>query len=363
MTVVGWLLTRYLAGRVLLGIALVSALLLGLFTLVELIREARSLTGDYGPPSMLVYLLQTTPRRLYDIFPFSALIGTLIGLSGLASGNELVAMRSAGFDRGRIMLRALAAVSLCLLVLMLVAEWLIPDLEAQARSQREQARTGQVQLRERGALWLRDGEHVLRIGQAAWDGVDTLAFADITVYTMAPGMQTEIIRHADSARHDGRQWVLMDARRLAVGTQPTGVAAGIVESTEHLASGLSPDLFAATVSRPRLLSLGDLRAMTAFLQDNGLDAERYVQAFWTRIYFPVNVLAMVLIGLPFVFRDARGGQRGLSLFAGVGLGMAYFVLIRVSQGVAVLLPLPMGITALLPALLIVMIAVVLIRRL
>ena len=134
-------------------------------------------------------------------------------------------------------------------------------------------------------------------------------------------------------------------------------------STEQLASGLSPDLFAATVSRPRLLSLADLRAMTVFLQENNLDAERYIQAFWTRIYFPINVLAMVLIGLPFVFRDARGGQRGLSLFAGVGLGMGYFVLIRVSQGVAVLLPLPMGITALLPALLILVIAVVLIRRL
>ncbi|MGY6630074.1 MAG: LPS export ABC transporter permease LptG [Wenzhouxiangella sp.] len=355
-----WLLTRYLALRVLLGIALVSALLLGLFTLVELIREARALTGDYGPPAMLVYLLQTTPRRLYDIFPFSALIGTLIGLSGLASGNELVAMRSAGFDRGRIMLRALAAVSMCLLVLMLVAEWLIPDLEAQARSQREQARTGQVQLRERGALWLRDGEHVLRVGQAAWHGADSLVFADVTVYTMAAGMQTEIIRHAHSARHEGQQWVLIDARRLAVGDQGE---AGVVESTEHLASGLSPDLFAATVSRPRLLSLSDLRAMTAFLEDNGLDAERYRQAFWTRIYFPVNVLAMVLIGLPLVFSNARSGQRGLSLFAGVGLGIAYFVLIRVSQGVAVLLPLPMGITSLLPALLIVMVAVVFIRRL
>lgn len=362
MTAMGWLLTRYLATRVWLGIVLVSALLLGLFTLVELIREARALTGDYGPPAMLVYLLQTTPRRLYDIFPFSALIGTLIGLSGLASGNELVAMRSAGFDRGRIMLRALAAVSLCLLVLMLVAEWLIPDLEAQARSQREQARTGQVQFRERGALWLRDGAHVLRVGQAAWDGVDTLAFADVTVYTMADGMQIEVIRHADSARHDGARWVLFEARRLDVGYRQDADR-GVIEATEHLASGLSPDLFAATVSRPRLLSLADLRAMTAFLQANGLDPERYVQAFWTRVYFPINVLAMVLIGLPFVFRDARGGQRGLSLFAGVGLGMAYFVLIRVSQGVAVLLPLPMGLTALLPALLIVSIAAVLIRRL
>jgi lipopolysaccharide export system permease protein len=130
-----------------------------------------------------------------------------------------------------------------------------------------------------------------------------------------------------------------------------------------LVSDLSPDLFAATVARPRLLPMPDLLRMRAFLERNGLDAERYIQAFWDRIFFPVNVLAMVLIGLPFVFRDQRSGGRGLNLFAGVALGLAYFVLTRLVQGVSMILPFPVWLIALMPALLIVLLAGLLLRRL
>ena len=357
------LLSVYLASRVLMGVALVSVLLLGLYTLVELIREVRALGGSYGPAQMLLYLLQTTPRRLYDIFPFSALIGSLLGLSSLAAGNELVAMRAAGFDRLRIMVCALTAIGLCLLLLLFLAEWSIPELEVQAREGREHARTGQAQARGFGVTWLRDGDFIVRVGQAAWEGDDTLVFADVMFYSLSEGLQLQAVYQASRAQHDGNHWKLFAPRQLFLDADHVSGAMGL-ESLEslRLSSNLSPDLFAATVARPRLLSLSDLSAMMLFMESNGLDASRYRQAFWSRVYFPINVLAMVLLGLPFVFRDARHGQRGMSLFAGVSLGMAYFVLTRLSQGFAVLLSLPLAVTLLLPAVFIMVLAGVILRR-
>jgi lipopolysaccharide export system permease protein len=176
---------------VLIGIALVSLLLVGVYSLIELIREARALQGGYGLVQMLWYLAQTMPRRLYDIFPFAALIGTLLGLGGLASGNELVAMRAAGFDRRQLIIRVLAGVSLCLLILMLLSELAIPGLEAKARSERQQARTGQVHLGGHGDLWLRDGGQIVRIGYSAWLGEAHIEFGELLIYRLDADMQPQ----------------------------------------------------------------------------------------------------------------------------------------------------------------------------
>jgi lipopolysaccharide export system permease protein len=351
-------LSRYLMFQVLVGIGLVSFLLVGLYTLVDLLREARSLEGEYQSLQMMVYLAQTMPRRLYDIFPFAALIGVMLGLGGLASGNELVAMRAAGFDRGRILSRVLLAVALCALLLLAVAEWWIPALESEARADREQARSGQIQHNRYGALWLRDQDHMLRVGLSIWLDDSELVFGEVQVYELDERGEPVRIHHAERARHDDTAWELFEVRSLSV------AAPEVVQARDSLRfdSDLRPELFAATISRPRLLSLRDLSAMQSLLERNGLDASRYVEAFWERLYFPLNVLAMVLIGLPFVFAGMRQRNPGLNLFIGVSVGLVFFVLTRLAQGVAGVLPLPLGLTLALPALSITLLAVALLGR-
>ncbi|TVQ41506.1 MAG: LPS export ABC transporter permease LptG [Wenzhouxiangella sp.] len=342
------LLTRYLVGRVLLGVLAVSLLLVGLYTLIELVRETRALGDGYGLPQMLWYLAQTTPRRLYDIFPFAALIGALMGLGTLASGNELVAMRAAGFDRRQVALRALFAIALCLLVLVILSETAIPRLESQARAEREAARSGQVYQGQFGSLWLRDGPRVIRIGYSAWLTDDQLEFGDLLVYELGADMLLERVLTADRARHDGVSWQLEQVERWQVGQGAGREFLAVAD----LSSGLSPELFAATVARPRLLPTADLLDMLDFLARNELDQLPYQRALWARIVYPLNVLVMVLVGLPFVFRGSRQQGQGLRLFAGVGLGLLVFVLVRLFEGLAAIMPIPVWLTSMLPALVI-----------
>lgn len=351
-------LTLYLARSVLLWIGLTCLLLLAVYTLIEVIREARSLTGDYGAVQMLWFLMQTTPRRLYDIFPFAALIGTLLGLGALASANELVAMRVAGFDRRQLMVRVLLSVTVCLVLVMWMAEWLIPDLEARARAERQQARTGQLHVGGAGQFWLRDGSYMLRLGEAVWVNQEQLVFTDILVYRLDSMMRPEAILTAERGWHSGDQWELtrVSWRELADGRLDRRESADLV-------SGLTPGLFQAAVSRPRLLAMRDLYRMRSYLERSGLDTGPYDQAFWSRVFFPLNVIAMVLIALPFVFRSARSGSQGAGLFIGVTLGLVFFVISRLAAGMALLWPLPLWLSTMLPALLIIAASVVLMRKL
>ena len=352
-------LGRYLSRAVLTWVLLVAILLVGLYTLIELVREAQDLTGDYGPLQMLAYIAQTTPSRLYDIFPFAALIGTLLGVGGLAATNELVAMRAAGYDRGRILGSVVLTVGACLLLLFAMAEFLIPGLEARANAQRDQLRSGQVHLGRFGSLWLRDGDMMLRIAYSAWSDDNRPEFGDVLIYRMEEGMQPRQVMHAVSATHTGQAWEL---RRV----EARGVFAEEAAGSERnltLESTLSYDLFASAVSKPRMLAIADLLDMIALLDANELDTGRYRQALWNRLFFPLNVLAMILISLPFAFRGARQGGRGLSIFIGLSLGLMFFVIARLIRGTAMLWPGPLWLLMILPAVFFGLLGLLLLRRL
>lgn len=353
------ILGRYISRSVLVWVLIVSLLLVGLYTLIELLREARDLTGNYGPVQMLFYLVQTSPSRLYDIFPFAALIGTMLGLGGLAATNELVAMRASGYDRLQILASVTAAVGICLLVLFLAAEFLIPGLESRANAQRDQLRSGQVHLGKFGALWLRDGRWMIRIGYSAWSAEDRPEFGNLLIYRLDDGMRPAEVLHAASATHTGTSWQLRGVSRRAV----FGESGAPHESSLELDSSLSYDLFASAVSKPRMLAVIDLLGMIRLLDANGLDTGRYRQALWNRLFFPLNVLAMILISLPFAFRGGRQGGRGLSIFAGLSLGLMFFVISRLIRGTAMLWPGPLWLLMILPALFFGTLGLLLLRRL
>lgn len=353
------ILGRYVSRSVLIWVLLVAVLLVGLYTLIELVREARDMTGDYGPLQMLTYIAQTTPSRLYDIFPFAALIGTMIGLGGLAGTNELVAMRAAGYDRGRVLASVMLSVGVCLFVMFLLAEFMIPGLEARASAQRDQLRSGQVHLGKFGALWLRDGGMMIRIGYSAWSDEDQPEFGDVLIYRLGDGMQPSLVMRADSATHTGTAWELRSVAERGVFVEGDSRHA----SSVTLESTLSYDLFASAVSKPRMLAIGDLLGMIELLDANDLDTSGYRQALWNRLFFPLNVLAMILVSLPFTFRGARQGGRGLSIFVGLSLGLMFFVISRLIRGTAMLWPGPLWLLMILPALFFGMIGLLLLRRL
>lgn len=357
VTLIPGRLTRYLLARTVAGIVGATLLLVGLYAGIDLVREAGDLQRDYGVPEMLVFVARTIPTRIYDIFPFAALIGVLVGLGGLAAQRELVAIRVAGLDRAGIALRAAAGSLVLALLVMGMAESLVPELEASARVEREQARTGRVGATEGEGIWLRDGRQVIHVGLLVWTPDERAEFADLDIYLVDEvGAPVSLVR-AESGAHDGSAWQLEQVTQL-------DFASGEVASFERrvLTSVLNPDVFDALATRPRLLPIADIQRIRGYLEANGLNEDVYEEAFWRRVLYPANLLAMVLVGLPLLFRPGRQASAAVNVFAGVALGIGFVVVQRVSLGLAPVLPVPLGITHALPALLFGGAAYVLLRR-
>jgi lipopolysaccharide export system permease protein len=78
--------------------------------------------------------------------------------------------------------------------------------------------------------------------------------------------------------------------------------------------------------REDLLDTPSLQRYIRYLQTNGLDADRYLVAYFSRIASVVSVVLMTVLALPFVFGGLRSAGAGARLLVGLIIGLTYYVL-------------------------------------
>jgi len=352
-------LSRYLLGTVIGSVLAVAAMLTGLYFSVDLVREAGDMAGGYGLIEVFAFLIRTLPARIYDLFPFAALIGTMVALGRLVSGSELIAMRACGFDQIRISAQAvLAGLSLGLAV-MLIGETVAPALELDARIDREQARDRQVGAASGASLWLRDGRLMIRAGLVIWERDDRVRFADLRIFELEENGGVVRVLQAESARHVEGRWVL---DRVSALDSQSGTLTQYGSSSLDLSSDLQPDVFRALATRPRLLPIADILTIRRYLEANDQDTGAYDQALWRRVMYPINLFAMVFSGVALLLYGGRRLPPALGVFAGVSFGIGFFVVHRLVLGMAPVLPVPLGITHLVPAAMFAVLGLALLRR-
>jgi len=85
-----------------------------------------------------------------------------------------------------------------------------------------------------------------------------------------------------------------------------------------------------SVVREDLLDTPALTRYIGYLTANGLDASRYLGAYWRRIANIVSVVFMAMLALPFVFGSLRSAGAGARMTVGVVIGLGYYVAVQLS---------------------------------
>ena len=98
----------YVAMNVLLATLATWAVLLSFLTILDFVTELRDVGKEsYTLSHAVLYTLLTTPRRMYEGFTTVAVIGSLLGLGGMAARSELTVMRAVGLSKLQMGLAAL----------------------------------------------------------------------------------------------------------------------------------------------------------------------------------------------------------------------------------------------------------------
>ena len=311
------ILTKYLAKTILSSTMIVLLVLLALYTFMDFIGELDDLgKGQYGIGNILAYILLTMPKRIYELLPIAALLGSVIGLGNLASQSELVAMRAAGISVSAINKAVILVAVILMLFGLVIGEGIRPLTEQSARGMQSVAQTGTVGTQSEFGFWTRDGNHFNHIERVNDDG----SFANIAIYEFDDQHRLRILTKAKQAEYEEDSWILTDV------IQSTINEAGVkVRSVSHARwkSQLNPGMVNIVVVPPEYLPVWDLLEYIHYLESNYQSVAQYKLAFWSKLIMPFSTAVMVLLAVPFVFGPLRSAPIGGRILAGALIGITF----------------------------------------
>lgn len=316
------ILDQYLARQVIAGSLLVALLLAALTSFLVLIGQFDDFHGSYGIWEAIQYTLLSMPQQTYELLPMSVLLGSLLGLGNLASGNELTVMRAAGISTVRLGRSCLLGGVVLAVLCFALGEFVAPHAERQANELKNSARLNRVSFLARGGIWARDGDVVFNVQQM----ISAERLLGVSLYVMGENRKIERILVAKEAQAEPQGgWSLKNVRE----TRLNGADSSDIVTAHHDSlpwnSLLDTSLLQLFVVDPDVLSLRGLDQYISFLQRNELDVKRYKQAFWQKAVMPVSIIVMVVLALPFVFGPLRSAGTGQRVLFGVLIGVGFYL--------------------------------------
>ena len=336
---------RLIYGEVLASIALVALGFLALFYFFDRVDELQYLgkinglagTGDiYQIRHALLYVALLIPNHLYELLPISVLIGTIFVMSRLAQSSEYTILRTSGLDPWRALKLLLGLGAFFVVLSFAVGDYLAPLTERTAQLFKARYQSG-ITVGQTGA-WLKEKQ------------ANNSYIANIKTLTAKNEMQGVQLFEFDETGHvvsttqapkarfgNDDSWLLSDATRSQFSVPLAGSSAAVGEASNAKVSKevlktfrwpteISEEMVSVALLKPERMRTLDLFNYIRHLDANGQTAQRYEIEFWKKVFYPLSCLVMVILALPFAYLHFRSGGIATYVFAGVMIGISFFLL-------------------------------------
>lgn len=351
------IIDRYLGRNTIQGVLLVLSVLVVLFSLIELLVQLNDVgKGDFRMADAFGFVALTIPKRVADLMPLAALLGSIVALGLLADHQELTAMQVAGMSVQRISTSVLATSVLIMLTTIVIAEFVAPPLDQEARVRRSRAIYGKGVMMTKSGFWVRHAGLLVHVGQVFTGG----RAADVEVYELdEAGRLRQFIYARQAILQEGKDWLLPDVE-VKTFADDTVTTQSLPEY--RLASFLAAGQVAVLELPPDSLSLSDLQGYIQILQERKQNARSYALAFWQKICLPVTTGTMVLLSLTFIFGSTRMRTAGQRILTGMLVGIVFYLANQILGQLGLILELPPLVITLAPVGLILLVALRLLKR-
>lgn len=327
-------LTRYLGREVLGATMIIFFALLSLFAFFDIINELGDVgKGNYGIVNALLFVALHLPARAYELFPVSALIGTLFAISQLVGNSEYTVMRVSGASLLQVGWAVMRIGIPLALATFLAGEFVAPPAERLAQTLRAAAKgdsSSVIAQQFDSGFWFKEEMTFVNVRSVLAD----LSLVGVRIYEFDDDFRLVRIRHADSGRFvQAGRWQLVNVRI----TEFEGESARMRTAADTTwDTVLRPSILTVYQVSPERLELKTLYDNITVLSGNAQKTSRFEIAFWNKMLYPLTVLVMMVLALPFAHFQRRSGGVGVRIFTGTMLGLAFFLLGRLFGNLGVL---------------------------
>ncbi len=312
-------LNRYIGREVLGSSFLVLLGLIVLFAFFDLIRELGDISAGYAFRRAVFYVLLGLPTHVYEVFPIAALIGTLFALAQLVGNSEYTVMRSSGASLPQIGWSLTRVGLVLVLITFALGEFVVPYSEKIAQQFKLQFRNQVVAQEFRSGVWLRQDRNFINIRQVELPDTTLLG---VKIYEFDAEHRLQSVSLAERGRYMGaNQWKLTGITQTVL----EGGMARTSRSPEMIwRSVLDPSFLSVLLVQPERMSAANLYQYIDYLTENKQKTSRYEIAFWKKLCYPIAVLVMMFLALPFAQFQRRSGGIGMRIFSGIMLGLVFY---------------------------------------
>ena len=342
---------RLIYKEVVSAIALVALGFLALFFFFDLVDELQDIGKSLGISGValseqtyqlrhaLLYVALLMPNHLYELLPISVLIGTIFVMARLAQSSEYTILRTSGLGPWRALKLLLTIGGVFVLLSFLVGDYLAPPSSRAAQVVKAKFR-GDLTVGQTGA-WLKEKQryssYVANVKTVSPGNI----MSNLKIYEFDnKGLMTSITQ-ADSATFTADDsWLLSNVIRdeFAIASAAPGVTAAPAASQDNSSikrstlatlrwpTEITAEMVSVALLKPERMGTLDLFNYIRHLDNNGQTAQRYEIEFWRKVFYPLSCLVMVILALPFAYLHFRAGGISAYVFAGVMIGISFFLL-------------------------------------
>jgi lipopolysaccharide export system permease protein len=347
------ILDRYIASSYLKGMVPVMLLLLTLFSFMALAEELEDVgEGTFRQIDAFLVVLYTSPRRIVDLMPVTALLGGLMGLGAMANHQELIAARAAGLSKARMAKPIFKATLMAAILVVLMQSLLIPVSERAASELRSKSlEATSFDAGGRLEFWTRSGENFVHVRDVLFNRI----LKDVEIYNTDEAGKLKTLVQAEQAAIVGADtWLLERVTR----TQLSDMSA----TEDHLESIRWANLLTQEQADILILPLEalaphDLVLYIRYLRENDLDTHHFRVIFWKQVGVAISVIAMGLLSLPLLVGSTRSISAGQRIVLGGIIGIVFYLLQQATGHLAGLFNLLPSATILTPVFVLLAIAI------
>ena len=295
-------------------------LTVGIFFLLDLIlsflNEFEDLSEFYSFNKILLFLAFTSVDAVFDIFPLSAIVSTIICKGAISDTGELIAARVSGKKLSRIIFAVLKPVIFGILLMLVSWQFFIPNLQEAANNLKFEPTSN---LSEQKEQWVFKNDRFSKV-------TDKGNSKEVKIYDLDEKGNVDSIVVSKDIEIAENEWVIKEVRDYKEDISKSDF---IWEDAPKLAMNYS-------MKGLKHMSLTDNYYYWQSINEVA-DRNKVGYEFWKKMLEPISLLCLIIFALSISLR-AIGRNKSVDRFVlGILIAFGFNLLIKIFGNISLIL--------------------------
>jgi lipopolysaccharide export system permease protein len=317
------LLDKYILKEFLKILVITVLSFIALFLIVDFFDKVRMfLSNNASTGQMASYFVYSIPMIISYIFPPAVLLSTLMTFSSLSKFNEITAMKANGINVYRISLPLIIFAVIAAVFLFYFNELISPA------SVQKTEYIVKVDVQKQKTLGFFKQNEIWYHGENAvynfkMFDVDKNTIRGVTINYLNPDFTLMSRIDAQSAEWKNDQWVFYNLLITRFDNNNNPVLEWSKEKVINIPE--KPNDFKVMQKDVEKMGYFELSKYVKKIRLEGYDVTKYLVELQGKMAFPMVILIMVFIAVPFSLRSERSGGAMQSIGLGIFIGFSYWI--------------------------------------